>query len=69
MNDKLLLSPDEAFHSLGVGRAKGYQMIATGELPSIKVGRLRRIPTEALENYVKRQIEEQIGGEETRNDV
>ena len=56
MDEKLLLSPDEAFRSLKISRAKGFDMIAKGELPSIKVGRLRRIPADALRSWVDKQL-------------
>ena len=59
MLTKLLLSPDEASAALGVKRAKLFQMLAAGEIASFKVGRLRRIPMSALQNWVTRQIDQQ----------
>jgi excisionase family DNA binding protein len=64
MQDKLLFTPEEAFQVLSVGRAKGFQMLASGELPSIKVGRLRRVPVDQLRAWVKRQTQEQMGTQE-----
>ena len=64
MQDKLLLTPEEAFQALRVGRAKGFQMIASGELPSIKVGRLRRVPIDRLREWIERQTQEQMGVQE-----
>ncbi len=58
MAEELLLEPAEAFRAIKVRRAKGYKMIQTGELPSIKIGRLRRIPVDALKAWVARQVEE-----------
>jgi excisionase family DNA binding protein len=52
----LLFTPDEAFAELKIGRAKGFQMIASGELPSIKIGRLRRIPVDGLRAWVQGQV-------------
>jgi excisionase family DNA binding protein len=57
MQEKLLLTPEEAFQALSVGRAKGFQMIASGELPSIKVGRLRRVPSDRLREWVASQVQ------------
>jgi excisionase family DNA binding protein len=51
----LLLTPEQAFRLIGVGRSHGYKLIASGELPSIKIGRLRRIPRAALERWVAQQ--------------
>ena len=59
MTEGLLLTPEEAFNALRIGRAKGFQLIASGELPSIKVGRLRRIPAAGLRDWVQRQVDEQ----------
>jgi len=53
--DALLLTPDEAFKLIGVGRSFGDELLARGEIPSIKIGRLRRIPREALQAWVEAQ--------------
>jgi excisionase family DNA binding protein len=50
----LLHSPERAAERLEVGRTTVYELIATGELESVKVGRLRRIPEVALVEYVER---------------
>lgn len=42
--DQLTCSADELAAVLGVGRASIYRSIARGDIPAIKVGRLRRIP-------------------------
>ena len=59
MVEGLLLTPEEAFNTLKIGRAKGFQMLASGDLPSIKIGRLRRIPAEGLQAWVQRQVDKQ----------
>lgn len=53
MADKLLYDPDEAASVLSVSRATVYVYLASGELASIKIGRSRRIPREALERFVR----------------
>jgi len=42
----------EAARRLSVGRTTMYALIASGEIPSVTVGRLRRVPAEALKDYV-----------------
>ena len=37
-----------------MGRTSIYSLIASGELRSVKIGRSRRIPADALEEYVGR---------------
>ncbi|MFD8969291.1 helix-turn-helix domain-containing protein [Streptomyces sp. NPDC059568] len=46
------LTVEEAARRLGVGRTTMYALLAAGEIPSIAIGRLRRIPAEALSDYV-----------------
>ena len=51
---KLLLTPAEAAELLGLGRSTVYELLASGELESICIGRARRIPRDALDGYVAR---------------
>lgn len=46
------LTVEEAARRLSVGRTTMYALVASGEIPSVTVGRLRRIPAEALNDYV-----------------
>jgi excisionase family DNA binding protein len=48
----LLLTVEEAAHRLRIGRTLIYQLISSGELESVKVGRLRRVPADCLPEYV-----------------
>lgn len=50
----LLLTVEEAARRLGIGRTTCFALIASGELESVKVGSLRRIPADALAVYVAR---------------
>lgn len=51
-DDRLLLSVVEAARRLGIGRTLMYDLMGSGEIPSVRVGRLRRIPVRALDEYV-----------------
>jgi excisionase family DNA binding protein len=53
--EKLLLRPKKAFELLDIGRSTGYAMIASGELPSVRIGRAVRVPLNALKQWVERQ--------------
>jgi excisionase family DNA binding protein len=55
LGDRLVLTVSEAANRLGVGRSLMYELIASGQVESIRIGRLRRIPLEALSEYVTRQ--------------
>lgn len=51
--DKLLYTPVEAAHALGVSRSTVYELIATGVLPSVQIGSCRRVPVDGLRSYVR----------------
>ena len=50
---KMLLTVGEAAVRLGVGRSFLYRLVMTGEVPSLKLGRARRIPVTALEEFIR----------------
>lgn len=50
----LLHTVESAAERLAVGRTKVFKLMEAGELESVKVGRLRRIPEVALVEYVER---------------
>jgi excisionase family DNA binding protein len=47
-----LLTVVEAARELGISRSKVYELLADGELPSVRIGRTRRISVTALEEFV-----------------
>lgn len=50
---KLLYTPEEAAEVLGMSRTRLYRLINSGEVESVKIGGLRRIPVAALERFVQ----------------
>ncbi len=56
-DQRLLLTVSEAAHRLGIGRSLLYELLTDGQIESIHVGRLRRIPSEALAAYIDEQRE------------
>ena len=52
---RLLLTVSEAAQQLGIGRSLLYELLADGQVESIHVGRLRRIPIDALADFINRQ--------------
>lgn len=48
----LLLTVLEAARLLGVGRSTAYELLATGQLESVHIGRSRRVPLAAVEEFV-----------------
>jgi excisionase family DNA binding protein len=51
-DDRLLLTVEEAADRLSIGRSLMYELIGCGQIASIRVGRLRRVPSESLREYV-----------------
>ena len=49
---KLLLTAVEAAEQLTVSRTKVYELMAAGSLRSIRIGRLRRVPVDALQEFI-----------------
>jgi excisionase family DNA binding protein len=54
-----LYSALEAARLLGVGRTYMFHLIATGQVESVEIGKLRKIPSEALDEYIDRLRAEQ----------
>jgi excisionase family DNA binding protein len=64
--DRLLRVEDVAREYLAISRTRVYEMIATGQLESIAIGRSRRVPESAVQAYIDRIKEEQATGDEHR---
>ena len=50
---RLLLRIPEVAETLGIGRTKIYEMIATGELPTVRFGRAVRVSFTTLQKWVE----------------
>lgn len=48
----LLLRAEEAARLLGLGRSTVFALLATGELPSVRVGRSVRVSRSAVERFI-----------------
>ena len=59
--DRMVLTVEEAAERLSVGRTRIYALVTKGEVESMCIGRLRRIPTRALDDVVGRLRSSQLG--------
>lgn len=50
--ETLLLKIPEVMERLAVGQTKVYELMSSGELRSVKVGRARRVPSDDLERFM-----------------
>jgi excisionase family DNA binding protein len=58
VSNRGLLRVEEAAQWLGVGRTKAYQLVHRGTLPSVTIGRSRRVLVSALEAFVEQLVED-----------
>ncbi|OLT22938.1 excisionase [Pseudonocardia sp. CNS-139] len=48
---RVLLTVEEAAERLGIGKTKTYELVRSGSLRSVQIGRLRRIHVDAVAEY------------------
>lgn len=58
---QLLVTPEEAARRLSIGRTTVYELMASGEIHSVSIGRCRRVPVSELCSYVARLIDGGVG--------
>lgn len=56
--ERILLTAEEAAGLLHIGRSKVYELIRNGDLISVKIGKLRRVPKDAVHDYARKLLEE-----------
>lgn len=57
--DRMLHTVAEASHLLCIQKTKIYELMGNGELPSVTIGRARRIPRDGIEEFIRRRSESQ----------
>jgi excisionase family DNA binding protein len=63
MPGTLLLTAEETARELRIARRRVFEMIREGTLPSVKIGKSRRISRQAIEAYVAGLETTQGGGD------
>jgi excisionase family DNA binding protein len=58
---KRLLSADELARELGVGRTTAYSLLWSGTIPSMKVGRLRKVRRSDVDAFIEARLEKTSG--------
>lgn len=53
--EPICVKVNEAAHMIGVGRTKLYELIASGDLEAVKIGKSTRIVTASLHRLIMRQ--------------
>ncbi|HEX6500165.1 MAG TPA: helix-turn-helix domain-containing protein [Micromonosporaceae bacterium] len=49
---RVVLTIEEAARRLGIGRTLMYSLVMSGQIRSVRIGRLRRVPAQCLTDYV-----------------
>lgn len=62
MTERILMRASEVAEALGISRATAYSMMASGGLPTIRIGRSVRVPRAELEVWVRRQTVSTVTG-------
>ena len=55
VNERLLYTPEEASDLLHIGRTMLFELLKSGDIESFTIGRSRRIPREALLDFIERR--------------
>lgn len=50
----MLVTVDQVANMLGVGRTTAWELIRRQKIKSVKIGRTRRVPIEAIQEYIER---------------
>ena len=51
-----LLDPQQVGQRLQIGKTKVYELIRTGELQSVQIGKLRRVPVSVLDAFIEQKM-------------
>ena len=54
---ELLLTPEDVAEALRIGRTRVYDLLISGVLPSLKIGRLRRVRRIDLDEFIATMID------------
>ena len=65
--NRMLITVTEAAVRLGVGRSYLYSRVMAGDIASVKLGRSRRIPLRALDEFVAEHLKSEADGSDDRD--
>ena len=51
-----LMSPEELAEFLGLGRTSTYALLRAGEIPSIRIGKLRKVRRSDVDKFVEDRL-------------
>lgn len=70
MDSKKLLTVREASLAMSIGRSLLYRLVMSGQIRSVVVGgRSRRIPVEAIDEFIARELADQAEANNVESDL
>lgn len=60
---RVLLTVEQAAEAIGIGRTTMFALLKSGQVASVLVGRLRRVPLDQVHAYTDRLMTEQHPGD------
>jgi excisionase family DNA binding protein len=60
IGEQLLLTPEQAAELLGVGRTTLYGLLSSGQLPSVNIGRFRRVHRDELTTFANSLVTQSV---------
>ena len=60
MAERILYRPAEVGDAIGVSRARAYELISNGTIPSIRIGSSIRVPVDALRAWINSKVAEDV---------
>ena len=51
-NKPLVISIDQLCHMLQIGKNIAYKLLASGDIPAFKIGRIWKIPHDSISQYI-----------------
>ena len=55
--DSPVMAPEQAARYLGIGRTRMYTLLSSGEIPSFRIGRSRKIRLAELDAWIGARVE------------
>ncbi|HEX6797647.1 MAG TPA: helix-turn-helix domain-containing protein [Ktedonobacterales bacterium] len=68
LSQRLLLRPEEVAAILGLGRSTIYELLRSGELSAVHIGRATRIPARDLHHWIEQHTSSENGASNSVSD-
>lgn len=56
LNSVVLLTPYDVAARLKIGKSQAYKLVETGEIPAVRIGRLVRIRSADLHQFIEKNV-------------